>query len=326
MQLSKMSNTPFPIKKPVIALVGPTAVGKTALSLHVAEKYGCEIINLDSMQIYRHMDIGTAKASCEEREKIVHHLIDIKDPDEAYDAKRYVDDALKCIADIHKRNLVPLLTGGTGLYLKSLLEGLFDNIGEFPEIRNELQQLLDKTGSSKLHEELALVDCISAKRIHYNDRHRLLRALEIYRGTGKSWTDHLQDQAKTAKVKRFADILIAGLTVDRKLLYERINTRTSYMLQSGLKEEVLKLLDMGYQQDLRSMQAIGYRHMLEYLNGNWTIEKTEELLARDTRRYAKRQFTWFNKMNIEWFDVSYEKEILHRMDEFMARSQNNEWQ
>lgn len=306
------------IKGPIIVLVGPTAIGKTALSLNMAERYNCEIVSLDSMQVYRYMNIGTAKATPQERQEVNHHLIDIVDPDEPYDAKQYALDASEAILQIQKRSKIPLITGGTGLYLRSLTEGLFDEIGEFPDLRTELREELAAKGTLKLHEELSLIDCISAKRIHHNDTHRILRALEIYRGTGRSWSAHIAEQ-KTEKTNavNFLQILQLGLTCDRQRLYERINMRTKIMLQQGLKEEVLKLLDMGYSKDLKPMQAIGYKHMTAHLFDNWTLQKTEELLARDTRRYAKRQYTWFKKMDITWCEVDNTAEIFSTIDNFL---------
>jgi tRNA dimethylallyltransferase len=307
----------FPIKNPVIALVGPTAIGKTELSLSIANKFECEIISLDSVQVYRYMDIGTAKASPEERRLVPHHLIDIVDPDTPYDASSFTNDALKAIREIHGRNKIPLLAGGTGLYLRSLTEGLFDEVGKFPQLRKELNERLRVEGRSKLHEELSSIDCNSAIRIHVNDTQRLLRALEIYYATGTSWTEHLKKQPLKNSEKRFAKILQLGLTCDRGLLYDRINQRTLDMINNGLKEEVEGLVSKGYDRNLKSMQSIGYRHMISYLFDGWTDEKLKFLLSRDTRRYAKRQLTWFKKMNTEWHDVSQRDDILNRINKFV---------
>lgn len=307
----------LPIDKPVLALVGPTAIGKTDLSLLLAERFHCEIVSVDSMQVYRSMDIGTAKVSCEERARIPHHLIDVVDPDEEYDAACFVRDALQAIEDIHGRGRVPLLTGGTGLYLRALIEGLFSGIGHFPEIREQLQQRLINDGNEKLHEELTVYDCCSAERINVNDTHRLLRALEIYLGTGKPWSEHIKEHQRQ-RSSLFANILQIGLTCERALLYRRIDLRTSLMLGSGLEEEVRGLIAKGYSPQLKAMQAIGYRHMSNYLSHIWSMEETERLLARDTRRYAKRQYTWFSAIpDLEWFDVQDQKGIIRRIDAWM---------
>lgn len=318
-----MHSVKFPIKQPVIALVGPTAIGKTALSLSLASHFNCEIVSLDSMQVYRYMNIGTAKASREERDSVPHHLIDIVNPDVPYDAQKFYRDALLAVHQIHVKNKVPLLTGGTGLYLRSLTEGLFQDQVKSTELRQELKRRLEKEGASKLHEELSLIDCDAAKRVHKNDSHRLIRALEIYYDTGTTWTDHLHKHEDKKKEVRFKKILQIGLTCDRKNLYQRINKRTTMMLQSGLKEEVEDLISKGYSKNLKSMQSIGYRHMINHLYNNWTMEETERLLSRDTRRYAKRQYTWFNKIGLEWFEPTETKKIYSRIKLFLKKDVKN---
>ena len=309
----------FPITKPIIALVGPTAVGKTEISLSLAEKFHCEIIGLDSMQIYRYMDVGTAKATVSERMRVAHHLIDIINPDQTYDANCYGVDALTAITDIHSRDKIPLLTGGTGLYLRTVLDGIFDNVGEFPEIRDELKKRLETEGAVQLHEELRLVDRSSAQRIHKNDTHRLIRALEIYHGTGIPWSDHIASHSEN-KNDRFTRVLKLGLTCDRDKLYERINARTSRMLHEGLQQEVENLLNRGYHRDLKPMKSIGYRHMVQHLLDGYSLSETERLLARDTRRYAKRQYTWFKKMAVKWFETTCNDMIFQTIDTFLNDS------
>ncbi len=313
-----MALSPTPISAPVIVLVGPTAVGKTALSLDIGKRYSCEIVSLDSMQVYRHMDVGTAKASAEERSSIPHHLIDIIDPDTPYDASSYVRDALQAIKSIQRRHRIPLITGGTGLYLRALTEGLFEKGESFPHLRAELHQKLVRNGASRLHEELSRVDPESARKIHVNDTYRLIRGLEIYYGTHKPWSHHLAEQQRKQPAKRFTNILSMGLYSPRQTLYARIDRRTATMLRQGLREEVSRLLAMGYHRNLKSMQAIGYRHMLEHLLDGRSLEETEVLLARDTRRYAKRQFTWFKKMDLEWFDVTDSAAVVEAIDRFLA--------
>ncbi len=306
----------FPFTSPVLVLVGPTAIGKTDLSLKLANMFNCEIISMDSMQVYKYMDIGTAKVTLEERQGIPHHLIDLVYPDESYDAKQFVDDALQKIVQITKRGGTPLITGGTGLYLKSLLEGMFDEISSFPHLRQNLQERFQREGAKVLHDELSLCDCSSALRIHLNDTHRLLRALEIYHGTGISWSEHIQKQEKNRE-KRFVNILQLGLTCDRTLLYDRINARTRIMFQHGLIDEVSSLLKQGYHKGLPSMQAIGYRHIVQFLEGNWTMEDAEKLLSRDTRRYAKRQYTWFKNKNLQWFEVCEPQPIFEKVNKWL---------
>jgi tRNA dimethylallyltransferase len=301
----------FPIRQPVLVLIGPTAIGKTALSLELAGLFDCEIVSMDSMQVYRYMDIGTAKVTRDERSKIPHHLIDIVDPDEEYDAERFVYDSCRAIEDILSRNKIPLLTGGTGLYLRALTEGLFAGGEQYPEIRAQLKVRLASEGNSILHHELCLFDCISANKIHVNDTHRLLRALEIYYGSGVPWSQHLLFQANNKRAPRFTNMLQIGLTCEREILYERINRRCSSMVDLGLEEEVKGLLDAGYNAELKSMMSIGYRHMVNYLNGIWSKEELVRIFARDTRHYAKRQFTWFhNTADINWFEIAVQSKIL----------------
>lgn len=315
-----MNSDIFPLKKPVIALVGPTAIGKTELSLEIAEKFNCEIISLDSMQVYRYMDIGTAKASTEERRRVVHHLLDIVDPDEHYDASKYVTDALDAIQAVHSQEKMPLITGGTGLYLRALISGLFEIEAGDEQLREKLHQKLSRIGSSKLHEELDLIDSNIAQKIHKNDTHRLIRALEIYYSTGINWSTHIDEQLQSKQQPRFERLCTIGLTTDREKLYKRINERTTGMLRAGLLEEVQKLLSMGYHRELKSMQSIGYRHMIEHLLDSVSYAETERLLARDTRRYAKRQYTWFRKSKVEWLDVDNKNKVYQAIDVFLQKS------
>lgn len=299
-----------------IAIIGPTGVGKTALSLAVARRFGCEIVSVDSMQVYRYMDVGTAKASPEERALVPHHLLDVADPDEEYSVARYIKDAAAAIAGIHQRGRVPLLVGGTGLYLRGLTEGLFEMVPCPESIRLELRQRLEKEGGALLFAELDRVDPHTAARIHANDTYRLLRGLEIYQATGKSWSEHLAQGRHNALLP---EILKIGLTWERETLYERINRRVGQMVEEGLLAEVQSLLDRGYGPELKSMQAIGYRHMVEYLRGAHDWPETLELLARDTRRYAKRQYTWFRRDEaIHWFEPVREEEILQLINGYLA--------
>jgi tRNA dimethylallyltransferase len=311
--------TYFSTAQPVIILVGPTAIGKTALSFQLAKEFDCEIVSMDSMQVYRYMDIGTAKATRQERERIPHHLIDIVDPDEDYDAERFVVDACTSLTDIHARQKIPLITGGTGLYLKALTEGLFPGGIRYPQIRAELKERLQREGNSKLHEELRVCDSISANRIHLNDSHRLLRALEIYHGSGIPWSQHILEQKRESGNKRFKQMLLIGLTCERHTLYEQINRRSHIMIDAGLEDEVRGLLERGYGSNLKSMMSIGYKHMLMYLQGVCGKTQMEMLLARDTRRYAKRQFTWFKKSaGILWFDKNEVEKIISLSKNWLA--------
>ena len=297
----------------LLFLSGPTAVGKTELSLQIAELFSCEIIGVDSMQVYRYMDIGTAKPTIAERSRIPHHLIDIVDPDENYTLGTFVRDAEKAIQNIYTNKNTPLLAGGTGLYFKGLLNGVFDEFVDNhdgksftdPEkreiIRQNLQKRLKEEGGIRLHSELKELDFETAQRVHPNDIQRVLRGLEIYYSTGIPWSRHLANQSEN---KTCYKVLKIGLTRPRKELYSRINKRVQQMAEQGLLTEVENLLAMGFDNTLKSMQSIGYRHMMNFIEGKWSWEQSLELLARDTRHYAKRQYTWFkNDPEIIWHDV-----------------------
>ena len=311
----------------IIVLCGPTAVGKTDLSLLIAETFSCEIVGVDSMQVYRHMDIGTAKPTQAERARINHYLIDIVDPDDNYTLGRFVKDAQEAIRKINSHNNIPLLVGGTGLYLKGLLQGLFaeDYLAAEAEdyegksctesVRDDLRKRLLETGNETLYRELAEVDPDSAERIHPNDTQRLLRGLEIFYTTGIPWSRHLTDQRKNTTQYQTLKI---GLTRPRQELYERIDKRVCLMAEQGLLDEVKMLLAMGYAKELKAMQSIGYRHMINFLDKKWTWEQTLEMLARDTRHYAKRQFTWFNNdKEISWYDVRQQDTLLKEIKRFL---------
>ena len=282
----------IPFTLPLLVLVGPTAIGKTSLSLELAERFNAEIISVDSVQVYRFMDIGSAKATAEERQRVKHHLIDIVDPDQDYDAGRFAKDAKEAIKKINAKGKLPLLTGGTGLYFRSLFTGISPGLETDLEVRRNLHQRVATEGLNSLHEELTLIDPISAEKIHKNDVQRVLRGLEIFELTGKPWSEHLREQNIAKEQQSFRNILQLGLTCPRQQLYERINLRCHTMINSGLEDEVTSLAKRGYGADLKSMQTIGYRHMHAYLKGIWTKSEMREFLARDTRHYAKRQYTW----------------------------------
>lgn len=310
----------FPISEPIVALIGPTAIGKTALSIELAQQFGFEIISVDSMQVYKYMDIGTAKITADEMQGVPHHLIDVVTPDQDFDAAKFEQMALAALRGIVARGGRVMLTGGTGLYLRSLLEGLAEKLPTFPEIRREIQEQLEREGCDKLHEQLAASDQVSAKRIHKNDTHRLLRALEIHRGTGKKWSDLIQEH-KASRQPRFENILTIGLSCDRQLLYKRIEQRCEIMLNNGFQREVEGLLARGYDQGCKSMRSIGYSHMVSFLNGRWSYETMVENLKRDTRRYAKRQYTWFNKIEeICWFNKEETVPIPALVDSFFKNA------
>ncbi len=306
---------------PLIVLVGATAVGKTELSLKLSEHFNCEIISMDSMQVYRYMDIGTAKVSQAEQSRVRHHLIDIVNPDEDYDAATFCRDARQAISKITKRGRLPLITGGTGLYLQALLHGIFTDSPADKKIRENLQQRFQDEGAEPLYAELMICDPKTAQRIHKNDSQRLLRALEIYQASGVPWSELLEKQQKKRQEQEgsgFSNVLQFALTTSRNILYKRINMRTEIMLENGFQQEVENLRNRGYSPQLKSMQSIGYRHLNSYLDGEYDYAEMKRLLARDTRRYAKRQYTWFNRNpDLLWIDKKEEEKIYIKTEQWL---------
>ena len=273
-------------------LTGPTASGKTALSLQLAKKYNCEIICMDSMQIYRRMNIGTAKPTIEEMDGIPHHMIDVAEPTENFSVARYQEMAEECIADIHSRGKRALLVGGTGLYLRALRTPMaMGDVAADDSIREELEALAaTENGKQQLHDMLAEVDPDTAARLHLNDVRRAVRALEVYRQTGVPFSK----QPQLALESRFK-YRVATLTMDRALLYSRIEKRVDIMVQQGLVGEVEGLLNSGVPADCQAMKAIGYKEIVPFLRGESTWEETDYLLKLNTRHYAKRQLTWMRR-------------------------------
>ena len=291
-------------KTKIIAVVGPTASGKTALSIALAKKYNGEIISCDSMQIYRGMDIGTAKPDMAERDGIVHHMFDVADPTDVYSCADYVRDAKGKIADITSREKLPIICGGTGLYLDSLLRGgNFEVTETLPEYRAELETIAATEGNQRVHDMLAEVDPESAGAIHPNNLKRVIRALEIYKSAGvpKSVLDK-----ESRRPESEYDALVIGLNfTDREVLYDRINRRVDIMLDMGLEEETRRLLSEGvFEGNGTATQAIGYKELLGYIKGYMTLEEAKEELKTASRRYAKRQMTWFTShSNVQWINV-----------------------
>lgn len=282
-------------------LTGPTASGKTSLSIRLAKAHQCEIVCMDSMQIYRRMDIGTAKPTVQEMEGIPHHMIDVAEPDESFSVARYQEMAEECIADIHARGRRALLVGGTGLYLRALRHPMAMGDASADEsIRAELEALAtQEDGKQRLHDMLAQVDPDTAARLHLNDVRRAVRALEVYRLTGVPFSQQTQLDAES----RFS-YRVASLTMDRALLYARIEQRVDQMIEQGLIDEVKGLLDSGVPADCQAMKAIGYKEIVPYIRGEATWEETDFLLKLNTRHYAKRQLTWMRREeDVLWVDA-----------------------
>lgn len=282
----------------VLCIVGPTAVGKTKMSIELAKALNGEIISGDSMQIYRGMDIGTAKATLEERQGIVHHLIDEKNPDEPYSVAAFQQTVRAKIEEIKSRGKLPIIVGGTGLYIKSVLYD-YEFAGE-SESKEVDEMKYGHLSNEELHAKLVEIDEAGAKTIHPNNRKRVIRALEIYETSGMKKSEMIEKQEH----KLIYDVCLIGLTDDRKVLYDRINQRVDKMYETGLVEEVEALFRQGIPSDAQSIRAIGYKELYDYFNGLISLEESQELIKRNSRRYAKRQYTWFNnQMDVVWFDV-----------------------
>ena len=281
-------------------LTGPTASGKTALSIRLAKAHDCEIVCMDSMQIYRGMDVGTAKPTREEMEGVPHHMIDVASPDENFSVARYQEMAEECIADIHQRGRRALLVGGTGLYLRALRQPMaMGDVAGDEGIRQELEAIAEEEGGRlRLHDQLAQVDPVTAQRLHVNDVRRVVRALEVYRLTGTPFSEQPQAEGSS----RFS-YRVATLTMDREKLYRRIEKRVDMMLEAGLVQEVQALLTAGVPSDAQAMKAIGYKELIACLQGEYPLERAVYLLKLNTRHYAKRQLTWMRREeDVLWAD------------------------
>lgn len=289
------------IKPKIYGVVGPTASGKTAYAIELAKKCGGEVISCDSMQIYRHMDIGTAKPTKDEMDGIPHHMIDIAEPWENYSVARFVTEARSCIDDVLARGRVPILCGGTGLYFDSVIKNIdFAENESDPEYRSELQKAAEEHGNEYVHNMLKKVDPKSAEAVHPNNLKRVIRALEIYKTTGKTKTELDRESVRES----LYNAEIYGLNRPREELYERINKRVDIMLKNGLLDEVKNLLEMGISRDATSMQAIGYKELVEYFEGRCTLDAAIDKIKQESRRYAKRQLTWFKRNNeIIWLNM-----------------------
>lgn len=290
------------MKENLFMIVGPTAIGKTGVSIALTKALNGEIISADSMQIYKYMDIGTAKVKKEEMEGIPHYLVDIINPDQDFTVSNYKDCAKKIITEIHSRGKLPIVVGGTGLYINSLIYDLnFTKVASDNKLRIELEKIGDKYGNKFLHNKLKKIDEESARKIHENDRKRTIRAIEIYKVTGKPMSLHNKNFRKP---NNDYNLTIIGLNMDRERLYQRINNRVDLMVSDGLLEEVKNLLNMGYDKNMISMQGIGYKEIIMYLEGHIELDKSIEIIKRGSRNYAKRQLTWFRRnKTINWMNV-----------------------
>ena len=295
---------------PVVVIVGPTAVGKTAVSLALAKEINAEIVSADSRQIYKFMNIGTAKPTEQERQGIKHHFIDYIGPDESFSSGAYGNKAREIIKELHSKNKNVIVVGGSGLYIRALLYGMvsFDQKDEM--IRQNLKQHLELDGLSKLYLELQKVDPELAQQLSENDSQRILRGLEVFQMSGEKLSS-LQKETETPAPFPYVQI---GLNMNRAVLYQRINKRVEKMFEQGMIKEVEELMEKGYTQT-NAMNAVGYKEVMQYLNKEITNQEMVELIQRNTRRYAKRQFTWFRKdENINWFNLPDDDVVLKIID------------
>jgi tRNA dimethylallyltransferase len=299
---------------PLVLLAGPTASGKTSLAIELAARISAEIVNADSMQVYRHMEIGTAKPTPEQRRIVPHHLIDAADPDEPFDAATYLRLARPVIEDIKKRGMVPLVVGGTGLYMRVLTTGICPGPSSNPEQKQKILAREKSEGLPRLYSDLSRIDPESAARIHPNDRQRIYRALEVFALTGVPLSVLQAGHGFKEELYPAVRIFIKR---EREELYERINRRVDAMIESGLKDEVEKLLGMGYTAQMKSMQSLGYRQMTAHISGAVSFDEAVRLIKRETRRYAKRQITWFRGHDFVSFDaddtVGIFQYVMHRI-------------
>lgn len=297
----------------IIVIVGPTAVGKTYISVELAKKLNTEIISADSMQIYKGMNIGTAKITEEEKQGIIHHMIDIINPDEEYSVSEFKYDAEKIIDRLLSENRIPIIVGRSGLYVNSLIYDLdFGNTKSNKKLREYYTYYYKEHGEDALYDKLLKIDPVAAEKIHKNNIKRIIRALEVYDITGVKFSELNTDIRK--KSNKY-DCILIGLSMERKVLYERINQRVDEMLSKGLVDEVSSLIKKGYGKNLVSMRGIGYKEIIEYLEGNTDYEEAVNTLKQNTRRFAKRQYTWFLKdENVKWFSMDNPSEIDKTLD------------
>lgn len=288
-------------KQPIVVLTGPTAVGKTALSIALAKAINGAIISADSMQVYKHMDIGSAKILPEEMEGITHYLVDELEPEEEFHVARFAERAKECLKEIYAQGKIPIVAGGTGFYIQALLYDVnFSEQNTDTEYRRQLEQLAEEKGAAYLHEMLKKADSASAEAIHANNRKRVIRALEFYHLTGKKISEHNEEERQKTSPYQFAYFVLAD---NRAHLYERINARVDAMIEQGLVGEVQTLKDRGCHRDMVSMQGLGYKEVFDYLDGKMTLEEAVYVIKRETRHFAKRQLTWFRReRDVIWLD------------------------
>lgn len=294
------------MERKVIVIVGPTCSGKTKVSIDLATKLNTEIISADSRQIYKYLNIGTAKPSEEELKKIKHHFINYLLPDQDYNVSKYEYDALEVIEKLFSENKLPIVTGGSGLYVRALIDGIFDAVDADEEFRKEFNAKREKYGNQYLYDELKKVDPDSASNMLPQNWKRVMRALEVYHLTGKPISEFQAEYKRNSNI----NFIQIGIEWPREILYGNINERADKMINSGFLDEVKHILEMGYSKNINSLNTVGYKELISYLENEISFERAIELIKRNTRHYAKRQFTWFRKDNrIKWIKVNSEERL-----------------
>jgi tRNA dimethylallyltransferase len=312
------------MKKPMIILSGPTAVGKTALSIALAKKVNGSIISADSMQVYKYMDIGSAKITREEMDGVKHYLVDVLLPEEEFNIVRFQQMAKEALDDIYQEGKIPIVVGGTGFYIQSLIYDIdFDHQNADDAYRKELEDFANEHGNEALHDKLKEIDPISYETIHANNVKRVIRALEYYHLTGAPISEHNENERQKESPYNFAYFV---LTDDRATVYERIDRRVDIMINQGLLEEVKALKDMGYHKKMVSMQGLGYKEILDYLDGVYSLDEAIYIIKRETRHFAKRQLTWFRReREVCWIDKSiYHHDENQMLDDMLEILRNKE--
>ena len=303
------------MEKRVIVIVGPTCSGKTLLSLLLAKALNTEIISVDSRQIFKHLSIGTAKPTLSEISEVKHHFIDSLEPNQDFNVSKFEIEALKIIDDLHQQNKIPICVGGSGLYVKAIVEGLWNDVDTDEEFRQNLLSEKEQFGNQFLYDKLVEVDPKSAETMLPQNWKRVIRALEVFHLTGKSIVDFHKEH------KRETDFEFHqfGLKWQREILYQNIEARVDKMIALGLVDEVKSILKMGYAPELNSLNTVGYKEIIAFLNGEYDLERAVELIKRNTRRFAKRQMTWFNKdKNIKWFDISLTSDLSKILESILS--------
>jgi tRNA dimethylallyltransferase len=296
------------LERKVVVILGPTASGKTLTAISLAKELSSEVISADSRQVYRFLDIGTAKPSVDELNKVKHHFIGTLTPDEDFNVSRFEEDSLEIIRRLHKEGKIPVVAGGSGLYIKALVEGISTTAATDEELRLEIKTKLETLGREHLYEELKKVDPKAASTMLPQNYKRVMRALEVFHLTGRSILEHHEEYERNLDFQ----FLQFGLNWQRDVLYRNIEKRVDEMIESGLVDEVKSILQMGYSKDLNSLNTVGYKEIILHLSGEISLERAVELIKRNTRRYAKRQMTWFRRnTQINWFDI-------HSLDDLLS--------